>query len=640
MLRSIHLGLAILIGATGPAFAAASSAPRAYVLDTEAQVVTALDIATGEVLGHAAVKAKHEGYAPTLELMNSDGTRLIVIDPGSSKMTFRFGFHPTEKSIATIIDTSTYQVVARVELGWNYGGCFLSPDGVRLAAVCAGYRSQKPEEALPREIVVVDLRTGAVMGRADLPRAVQAWAGSKDGRTIALFSERESEKKAAAVPAELRLYSLADAKLQGTVALDGAPEGPITSPDGQHLYLLDVGQPSNSPEKNVNGRIHVVSLERAAIETTLDVGSNPRGLIIDEEMVMVLSDGQPAKGVKNPEGELRIIKGAVITNTVKVGPSPEFLKMSPDRTRLYVVGGGYLAAVNLQPAPDLAWRMPLESPGGSVVSGGLIAAAVESHPLDELALSPDGKYGFALYQESSKVSVVNLDSPRVAASITTGRGGIKLAKFLGAMALTTASATAAYGQASNMAMNTGGYGYATYHVFSVAAAATSVAVRPDGQVAYVLNSQTNDLTIVDTEAAVAGDKIAVGGRKFPPRSGRRLHLLHDGKILAVVSNSSIHLIDTATQKPLPEIVFEKNIDDFVPTDDGRFAVAFGEKSLVLLDGSTGRVLARPAGFVKPSGVIISSPIEAAPVEIGTEPPASPQSQPAATNATAQQDSSS
>ncbi|MBI2840857.1 MAG: hypothetical protein HYX75_21275 [Acidobacteria bacterium] len=73
MLRSIHLGLTLLMGVTVPASVAAPAALKAYVLDTEAQAVTTLDITTGQVLGRALVKAKHGGYAPTLELMNGDG---------------------------------------------------------------------------------------------------------------------------------------------------------------------------------------------------------------------------------------------------------------------------------------------------------------------------------------------------------------------------------------------------------------------------------------------------------------------------------------------------------------------------------------------------------------------------------------
>lgn len=609
LIGSVVAVLLFVFVLSAPSSAASSEADltKVYVLDTETQSVTSLDAATGRVLATAAVKAKHEGYIPTLELMNRDGSRLIVIDPGSSKITFRFGFHPTEKSVATIIDTSSFEVMSRLELGWNFGGHFLSPDGKILAAICSGYQSQKPEETRPRELVVVNLQTGQLVNRVALPRPVRAWAGSEDGHTLALFFERVSEKKAPVVPAELRFYNLDDAKFLGTLALEGAPEAPIASPDGDYLYLLELGEPSNNPEKNINGRIHVVSFAGRALETILDAGSDPRGLIVDEEQVMVLSNGVPAKDVKNPDGELRIIKGAAVANTIKVSTSPEFLRMSPDRKRMYVAGGGFLTAVRLQQPPEVAWRMPLEAAGGGVVSGGIF----DSHPVDEFAQSPDGTRGFALYQGSSKLSIVNLENPGVIASVTTGRGGMKFAKFLGSMALTAASATVAYGQASNMAMSTGGYGYAPYHVYSVAQADTCVAVRPDGRFVYVLNSQTNDVTIVDTEKALAGEKIAVGGRRFPPASGRRLHLLEGGRILAVVSDSSLHLIDTATQKELPEILCGKSLDDFSASSGGRFAVAFGENSLILLDGSTGRALARPAGFKKPSRALFSSPALAA-----------------------------
>jgi DNA-binding beta-propeller fold protein YncE len=61
------------------------------------------------------------------------------------------------------------------------------------------------------------------------------------------------------------------------VVLEGNPGTPTLSPDGEYLYLLEQGKPDKKPEKNINGRLQVVSLETRAHETNLDVGSGPRG---------------------------------------------------------------------------------------------------------------------------------------------------------------------------------------------------------------------------------------------------------------------------------------------------------------------------------------------------------------------------
>lgn len=49
--------------------------------------------------------------------------------------------------------------------------------------------------------------------------------------------------------------------MSATVALEGNPRGPVLAPDGQFLYLLDRGRPDKNPDKNVNGRLYVVSME-------------------------------------------------------------------------------------------------------------------------------------------------------------------------------------------------------------------------------------------------------------------------------------------------------------------------------------------------------------------------------------------
>jgi hypothetical protein len=76
----------------------------------------------------------------------------------------RFGYHPTGKSWATVIDPASLQEVGRAELCWNVDvgwasgarvrdpGVF-SVDGRRLTLPCTGYRSQKPEETLSRQLV-------------------------------------------------------------------------------------------------------------------------------------------------------------------------------------------------------------------------------------------------------------------------------------------------------------------------------------------------------------------------------------------------------------------------------------------------------------------------------------------------------
>jgi YVTN family beta-propeller protein len=330
-------------------------------------------------------------------------------------------------------------------------------------------------------------------------------------------------------------------------------------------------------------------------ETILDAGLDPKGVLADAAagQTLLLSNGTPVKGQKQVDGELRVIRGAEIASVVKVGPSPQFIRLSPDRKRLYAIGWSELTAIDYVSLRELG-RIP------------------HTGPISELAFSPAGKLGFALHPASSKLSILDLEAQKEAAAVTTGRAGIKFAKALGAAALTAASAYAAYGQAYSMAASTGGVGYAPYQIFTVAPANTQIAVKPDGAFVYVLNSQTNDVTVVNTGTSTVVDKIAAGGS--------RLMLLKGDGVLAVVGRNSLHRIDTGTQKAMPEIPFEKNLLAFRVSPDRETALAMVPGSVVVLNGANGEVRAKIAGFKRPLRAVFGQQ-QAEAEEPATEEPA-------------------
>jgi YVTN family beta-propeller protein len=163
--------------------------------------------------------------------------------------------------------------------------------------------------------------------------------------------------------------------------------------------------------------------------------------------------------------------------------------------------------------------------------------------------------------------------------------------------MTGAGAMAAYGQAYNMASTTGGYGYGFYRVYTVAPANTQIAVKPDGAFAYVLNSQSNDVTVVNTASATVVDKIAGGGRLLQPLTG--------GGVVAVLGRHSLHRIDTTTQEALPEIPFQTNLWAVRIAPDGKNALALVDGSVFVLNGATGEVRAKLEGFKHPRKAIFA-----------------------------------
>jgi len=589
----------ISIFVAGQNAATSPSTSLAYVLDPAGQTVTAMDLVSGEktatalVSGQAtdvdlisdertpigAVSDPYHSGVDTL-LPTPDGSRLVRLRTGNHKETARYGFHPLEKSTATIVDTRTMQVVAQADLGWGLSDYYLTPDKKVLVTIASGYQSQKPEETLPSEIITTNLSSGQVLGRLSLPRPPSACLLSKDGATAMLLYTRQSQKGAPSIPAELQFVSIEKQSVVGKITLDGAPDKPVLAPAGDYIYLIEKGEPSNNPGKNINGRIQVVSLKEMKVAAVLDAGSDPKGVLADEAagQTLILSNGAPVKGQKEVDGELRVIRGAAIASLLRVGAAPRFVRFSPDRKRLYVICWDGLTAIDYTSLGELG-RIPL---GGTA---------------SELAFAPDGNLGFALFPESNRLSFLDLQALKPGASVTTGRGSIKFAKTLGAIAATGVSAAAASGQAYNMARMDGGFGMASYQVFTIAPANTSIAVRPDGAFVYVLNSQTNDVTIVNTSTSLVVDKIAAGGQRLEPLKG--------GGVLAIVAKNSLHLIDTASQKALPDVQFDKNLLEVRLSPDGRTGLALVEGSVVLLNGSTGEIRGRIDGFKRPRTVLFA-----------------------------------
>jgi YVTN family beta-propeller protein len=589
------------ISALGQNVASTPSASLAYVLDPASQTVTAVDLVSGQTKGvvpvngqatNADLMGDEQTRTPMVTaksllfsgvdtlLMTPDGSRLVRIRSGNHKFSFRFGYHPLEKSTASIIDTKTMQVVAQADLGWGLSDYYLTPDKKVLVTLATGYQSQKPEETLPSELIAMDLSSGQVLGRLALQRLPSACVLSKNGATAMLLYAQQKQKGEPSMPAELQFVSMDKLLVSGKVTFDGAPDMPVLSPSGEYVYLLEKGQPSNNPDKNINGRVHVISIKEMKAVADLDAGSDPKGVMADEAsgQVLILSNGAPVKGQKYVDGELRILRGASIVSLVKVGAAPRFFRFSPDRKRLYVIGWNELSAIDYTDLHEIS-RVPL---------GGFAS---------EFALSPDGNHGFVLFSESSRLLLVDLQALKAGESVTTGRGGVKFAKNLGAIAATAASATAASYQASSMAASNGGVGVGYYQIFTVAPANTSISVRPDGAFVYVLNSETNDVTIVNVSTSAVVDKIAAGGQRFQP--------LNNGGVLGVVGRNTLHLIDTSTQKALQEVHFDKSLEGVYLSPDGRTALAFSEGPLVLLNGSTGEVRGKIDGFKRPRTVVFA-----------------------------------
>ena len=286
--------------------------------------------------------------------------------------------------------------------------------------------------------------------------------------------------------------------------------------------------------------------------------------------LLVPSEG-PAGGAA---GELRVLRAGVLATTVAVAARPRLLHRAG--AGVYVVGSKdvtLLDAATLQ----VTGTIPLAKGAEPIVDDG-------DWPT-EMAVTADGRRAFIHYGAQHKVAVLDLEHRKAIGSTKTGRGG---KKFLNSVM-------------SGLDAYMGYYQFRSYRFDHPA----HLQLRPDGRFAYALNLETNDVTVVDADSAEAVDKIAAGGNEL---------LMLGGPTLVVVG-SDIHIIDAARNVKADEIRLP-GLRGMLVSPDGAFAVSLAERTVLILDGATGKERARLTDFVKPIRVSFGN---AVPVAAPTTP---------------------
>jgi DNA-binding beta-propeller fold protein YncE len=569
------VGVSAVLLWTAAQAAAGAGAPRArlLVLDHGAPALHALDT-TGRSLGSAALRGH-----PHALLASPDGERALVLDRGPGKDAGERGWDASARSALTIVATERMEVEAELELGWGLAldpEPLFSADGRRVAVLCPGFRAKKAEEALPAEVVIIDVETGRLAGRVTLDRPPVAWLSSGRGhRLYALLPFVEGNKKLPPQAAALLAVDLRTGSEAGRVPLEGDVREMRPSPDGASLYLLDRGRPSGKPDKNVNGRVQVVSCEPLALLSTLDAGSDPKGLFLEEtsQTLVVPALTAPVKG-QDQAGELRVIRGSKLEKTVPVSDKPLFLRRAPNGRQLFAVGERGLTVLSL-PAFAPLREVPIEKPGINWTSDAQVG------PPNELVTTADGRRGLVTYENSSKLLVLDLATGAKIGSLATGRKGVRLLKAAAATGFTAASYLAARDEAIRNRQTS-----FVYYRYDWRGARTTIDLGAGGQ-AYVLNTLSRDVTVVDTANATAGEKLAAGGDDLISLPG--------GRFLAVTSDTALHLIDTKADA-LAETWDLPGLLGLAVAPDGGAVAAVSERSVLFIDPVSGRVKGRVDSF--------------------------------------------
>jgi DNA-binding beta-propeller fold protein YncE len=340
------LGPVVLTGLLA-ATARPGAGEHAYVLDSGAKQLVEVDLASGRRVASLPLEGSNPAW------LDHDGRYVVVFDRGAGEDEGERGWKASGRSSVTIVDTATLKAIGRVELGSGLVSGGFVADG-RLGVLCPGYEAKRPTEVQAPELVLVDLAAAREAGRLRLEHGLR-WVGlSGDRRSVALLQGLPRGGKLPYPRSKLWLVDLAGPRVRAT--LDTGP-WPSADSDGERLYLLHRGEPDKNPAKSRNGTAHVVSFGDGRVER-LDAGRAPIGWFREETLVGILAEG-PHGG----PGELRLLRGGDLVATTPVAARPALMGRGKDA--LYVVGSTDVTVVDVA-SGQVKGTLPL---GGFVDEG-------------------------------------------------------------------------------------------------------------------------------------------------------------------------------------------------------------------------------------------------------------------------------
>jgi hypothetical protein len=450
---------------------------------------------------------------------NDDGSRLAVVASG----------------YFSVVDLATLTIVGQETLGREFPiQAIHTTDGKGGYLLCAGIDSKKPQEQVLPCLIAVDAMSGHIRLRRDLAQSPQIISLTENQKSVVLvYAGEESSKSEKSLPARVEFLDAQSLETRSTLSLPGPAADVQWSKDRSLLYVLDAGVDEKKPEKARPGHVYVIDLAEARLAAKLEIGIAPSPLLWDprKQVFYILTVPQKAKSASRT---LMVLEGERIIKNLKLAKEP----------------------FSIVPAPDWSSYYILDESGITIVDGEIsrIDGAIPlSPPPKSLLFLESTSNAYVLHPNSSKVTAVDLKAQKVIASITTGRGGMKFANFLGAVAATTLSGIAAQAQARLR-----GQSYYSYTVYTVADAQTDALVSSDGKTAYIYNSQTNDVTVVDTSTHKNVLMFAGGSDG--------LFLVNGRKSLAAWGGG-LTLVDTATQTLKPKVKSPPGFRSVCP--DGR-----------------------------------------------------------------------
>ncbi|MGA3190580.1 MAG: beta-propeller fold lactonase family protein [Bryobacteraceae bacterium] len=294
----------------------------------------------------------------------------------------------------SVIDSTSFDVIATVPLGKRPRGIHPSPDGKTLYVALSGSPPAPPgvdESTLPPPdhsadgIGVVDVATNKLVRMLKAGSDPENFDVSLDGKTIYVSNEDASG---------VSFIDVAAGELTKTIKTGEEPEGVKVNLDGKLVY-------STNEE---DGTVSVIDAAAGTLVKTFKVGRRPRNIVF-------MPDGQHAYVNAENDGGIVLFDPLKYKEIqpIKLGTpgeiKPMYLLLSPDASKLYVSTGRAHKVFIVDTATN--------APTGSFEVG--------QRPWG-MAFSPDAKLLFTANGPSNDVSVVDLATQTVTKKIKTTGG--------------------------------------------------------------------------------------------------------------------------------------------------------------------------------------------------------------------------
>ena len=502
-----------------------------------------------------------------------DGRLVAVASYGAVKSGMTWSGAPevwpesSNQSQITLLKRPGYEVAGQYAVPFRPEFIGFTSDGGTLAVVALGQVSKNEKKHIPPQVFLLDVASGKLRGQIELAsEPIEPWFAAASNRL--LIPCRGFEKRAGAGP-ELVIYDVSTGTSENT---------PLPSPPVQ---WLETGA-EDSRYLELGNSVVTVGAEGKLLGAAIQAGSEKLFLQRVPNSHRLLLAGKTKK-----QGQLVVIEDGRAVKTLEVPPLTVIV-FDHKASRMFLCASKQGFIYDLATLTELA-NIPLPT----AILGASLAPGEKRLYVNEVG---------------DHVTVIDLETKQVAAQFATGRGGVKFMQELRAAAASSLSEMSSQ-------LNYGSSALA--ESYWVKNAVQSMAFSPSGNFVYVFNTQTQDITVVETKGHTSATRVPTGevgaGSVYGSNMGTIpfwkpnevdlsalgfLWLTPDGRYLVSCGLTKMLIFDTEKGEVLTQREFKpehRRPLDVIPQRPLRYEPSLG---LIFARSAAGTEIYRPGPFEK------------------------------------------